>query len=1287
MAGNPQVLGLLEEMLDSGKTPEEVCRGCPELLPEVRRRWQAFRLIDAQVGALLPGLGEATDAGVGASESPPAGLPQVSGYEVEAVLGHGGMGVVYKARQRALDRWVAVKMLLAGPLAGPENLARFRRETSALGCLRHPNIVQVYDAGEAEGRPYFTMELIEGGSLAQKLAGTPQPTREAAALLATLAEALQVAHQSGIVHRDLKPANIMLTQEGVPKITDFGLARRVEGGVGLTQSGSPVGTPSYMAPEQARGQTRTIGPAVDVYALGAILYELLTGRPPFRGETPTETLLQVIHQEPVPPARLNGKVSRDLETICLKCLEKEPQRRYASAAALADDLTRFGDGRPIQARPIRWAERSWRWCRRNPTAAGLLLAVAAFFLVTAGGALVLGRQQAERRGRAREAIEAALAQIPGLRQQGRWTEARAVLAQASSRLDEAGSHDLTRLLVQAEDSIRLVDALEQIRITPAIDLNRFDFIAMSAEYANAFEQTGLDIWHDEQTVAARIRDSSVRTSLVMALDHWAYVADNLSDQRLMERLLLLASLADPDPEWGDRFRDPTFWRDPSRQIRLATEAQQKFVPGTREKGPPTTLVAMLAKKLGTQNEQTEPMLRAAQRSHPHDFWINYALGEALRERKPAEAVGFYRAALVTRPTIASLHSRLGFALLRQGQFEEAVLAFRKAVELKPDESAYHHNLGRGLQEMGHLDEAMAKYRLTIQLNPKSPDAFSNLGMCLHAKGQIDEAISQVRGAIDLGLDGSNARSVLGRCWLDLGHLDEAIAEFRRAIELAPMESGPHHTIGICLQARGRLDEAIAEFHNAVEIDPKGSPAHFQLGQCFQEKGLLDEAVVEFTQAIELDPRNGSYHDYLIDALLRSGRFIEGRSALRRAMDLLPVKDRMRSELQNKLKLCEWLIALDARLPALLQGKEQPAAEKLVELADKCREYGRPEAAGRLYATAFAALPSLEDDLGSGHRYNAARAAALAAEPHGPAKERLSEPERADQRRQAQTWLRADLQSRIKLLENANGVGSSLAVWQTESDLKSVRDPVELAKLPETERTQWHGLWKDVAEVIAADPLEQGLRSAAHRDWAKATDNYARALTGSATNDGHFWFEYAAVSLLSGDRQRYNQACAHMIQAHRDPKSKGARPRSYHVARACTLAPESPVEVMILGRLAESELKDNTGHFWSLTEQGAIAYRASNFQEAVSLFEQSLRAEPKSGRAILNWLWLALSHHRLGNVQESRRWLEKSQKWLDQYPDGMPPRAEKEFGLHLHNWLEAHVLRREAESLIRPAENH
>jgi WD40 repeat protein len=313
-----------------------------------------------------------------------ADLPTIPGYEILGELGRGGMAVVYKARQLRLGRLVALKMLLAGAHAGPQDLARFRSEAEAIAHLQHPHIVQIHDVGEQEGRPYFSLEFVDGGSLAQKVAGTLLPARQAALLMETTARAVHAAHERGIVHRDLKPANVLLTADGVPKVADFGLAKRLEAGAALTQSGAVMGTPSYMAPEQAEGRSKEIGPASDVYALGAILYEILTGRPPFRADTPLETVRQVVSEEAVPPRRLQPRLPQDLETICLKCLQKEPHKRYATAYELAEDLQRFLNGEPIRARPVGQSERFWRWCHRNPVVAGVTAAAALFLLAGTG---------------------------------------------------------------------------------------------------------------------------------------------------------------------------------------------------------------------------------------------------------------------------------------------------------------------------------------------------------------------------------------------------------------------------------------------------------------------------------------------------------------------------------------------------------------------------------------------------------------------------------------------------------------------------------------------------------------------------------------------------------------------------------------------------------------------------------------------------------------------------------------------------------------------------------------
>jgi eukaryotic-like serine/threonine-protein kinase len=292
-------------------------------------------------------------------------------YELLELIGEGGMGVVYKAWQGALNRTVAVKMLRSGSLAGDSEVKRFRSEARAAAKLQHPNVVAIHEVGEHEGRLYFTMDYIQGPNLAEVVHGAPLSAERAARYVKTIAEAVHYAHQQGILHRDLKPANILLDSNDQPRITDFGLAKQVESDAALTLSGAVLGTPSYMPPEQATGRGKEIGPACDVYSLGAIIYDLLTGRPPFRADTPLDTLLQVVEAAPAPPRLLNPKVPRDLETICLKCLAKDPGQRYQTAQALAEDLGRALKHEPIRARPIGRLGRLRRWCYRNPVIAGL----------------------------------------------------------------------------------------------------------------------------------------------------------------------------------------------------------------------------------------------------------------------------------------------------------------------------------------------------------------------------------------------------------------------------------------------------------------------------------------------------------------------------------------------------------------------------------------------------------------------------------------------------------------------------------------------------------------------------------------------------------------------------------------------------------------------------------------------------------------------------------------------------------------------------------------------------
>lgn len=457
MTDEERIRQLLASMVGTSDTPEDVCSEQPELLIEVRRRWEQMRRAVDQIDRLFP-IPTSDSAKLHTSPRSHDGeMPQIAGYEMLSVLGRGGMGIVYKARHLKLNRIVAVKMMLSGRYATPQELSRFARESRAVAELQHPHIVQVHDVGEIEGRPFFTMEFVDGATLAQELAGVPQSPRRAAELVTKLAEAMDLAHSKGIIHRDLKPANILLTGDGTPKVADFGLARHLDGDPGLTFSDARIGTPSYMAPEQALGRLGLIGSSVDIYSLGAILYEMLTGRPPFRAETAIETERQVITVEAAPPRQLNADVPRDLETVCLKCLQKDSSRRYPNAAELAEDLSRYLDGRPVNARPTGVMERIWSWGKRNRSMAlalsGLALLLAFIVVGSIWSAAYFHMLEGEQRKLAKEKTELAeeKSQLAVEKEQER---AKAVLAENREaglrRQSEAQGKELRRNLYLTE---------------------------------------------------------------------------------------------------------------------------------------------------------------------------------------------------------------------------------------------------------------------------------------------------------------------------------------------------------------------------------------------------------------------------------------------------------------------------------------------------------------------------------------------------------------------------------------------------------------------------------------------------------------------------------------------------------------------------------------------------------------------------------------------------------------------------------------------------------------------
>jgi serine/threonine-protein kinase len=1130
MRDETRVQQLLDEILDSERTPEEVCADCPELLAEVRERCQQMRRMEVELDAMFPTPAPDRDANTPAPHSLDIEMPRIPGYQVEAVLGRGGMGIVYKAQHLRLNRPVALKMLLPGAYAGLEERERFLREAEAVASLRHANLVQVHDVGDHDGRPYFTMEYVEGGNLAQKLLGKPQPALQAAELVATLAEAVQVAHQSGIVHRDLKPANILLQSKAksgnlesdhernggfrisdfIPKIADFGLARHFDSVTALTRTGDRMGTPSYMAPEQAMGKTRAIGPAADIYSLGAVLYELLTGSPPFRGETTAETELQVIFQDPVPPSRLNPRVPRDLETICLKCLAKDPPRRYASAAALADDLHRFQRGEPIAARRPGSVERLSKWVRRRPAVAALLGATLLLTIILIGGSLWL----AVHHGQLRQAVEGDLREVTVLQHQARWTDARAALERAEARLGagDLGDGGLRQRIDQARRDLDLVIELDRIRLsraTSADDLPYYKSLA-DRQYLSVFEESGLaNVDDPSDVVAKRINASAVHLALLAALDDWTICVTDMSRR---DWLLAIARETDPDPlGWGERIRDPEKWDDRA--------ALSELVEAVPVKGQSVSLLLGLGARLRASGGDATGFLKRIQKEHPADFWANMVLGDALFNAAPAEAAGFYRAGLASRPEAAVAYTALGDALRTQNRHDEAISYYRQALQIDPNYARGHTNLGNFLKDVGQTTEAIACFRKALQIDPHYAWAHLGLANALSESGQLEEALEHYRQFLETGPNIPHVVNILRSDRVRRGQGEEVRREWKKALDLDP----PNHDswfgyAELCLflgdvdeyrRARQALirrfgdtsDPWVAEktaraillrspsdadLRTAVELVDRALAARATTPEWVQPYFLFAKGLAEY--------RQGEVESAIATMKAKAGTVMGPcpRFVIAMAQYRLGDEQEALTTLAAAIVTVDWSLAevrshdywlwhvlrreaetlILPNIASFLAGKYEPRdnTERLA-LLGVCRFKNRTHASAKLYAAAFAADATLADNLWLNHRYNAARSAALAGCGHGEDATRLGAAERKHWRDQARKWLQADLAARIRALDadpNAGhaGLRNALTSWHEDHDLACIRDPGELNKLAAEERKEYRALWAEVDAVLA-----------------------------------------------------------------------------------------------------------------------------------------------------------------------------------------------------------------------------
>jgi tetratricopeptide (TPR) repeat protein len=787
------------------------------------------------------------------------------------------MGVVYKARQKGLKRLVALKMIRSGAHAGPEELARFRREAEAVARLKHPHIVQVYDIREQDGCPCFALELVEGPSLQQKLAGTPQPARPAAEMVETLARAVHHAHERGIIHRDLKPSNVLLTADGVPKVTDFGLAKLQGADAVDTPTDAILGTPSYMAPEQAGGRAREAGPAADVYALGAILYDLLTGRPPFQGPTVVETLLQVRTQDPVPPRRFQPRVPRELETICLKCLQKAARQRYATALELAEDLARFRAGEPIRARRTPVWRRALLWARRRP-------AVAALVVLVTGLAVSLGLAAAWHAAEEHTRLAALREEALQLHAAGRAAlerrDWRGAWGQFSEALHKVGAEP-------ALADLRL--ALEQLRdraggrlARQEADAHYHDFVGLSdaALYPgmNSLAQGAL-LPGSDPAADLRTAEESSRKALALIgirpgdssasrLDP-AFTGARREDVRARAYALLLV-LADtvagrPGPGKAPRER----YREALR-----------ILDGVDRLGPPTAAVhlrrAYYRERLGEKDAAARERRRAAALG-PATALDYFLLGhERLKQNDPAGALRRFEQALARQPDQFWAQCCLAVCCLRLGQWDRARDGLTVCLGRQPDLVWLYLLRGFAHRERGDLRAAEADCTAAAAVLRRLPNdearyvLLVNRAVLRFRQGRLAAAADDLRTAAGLRPGRYEAHLNLARVYRKLNRLAKAEAAFAKALGIRPpavVLADYHAERGRDLYRAGKYAESVAACEAALARD----------GRCTFARGLLAQGLLKLGRYREAQE---AFDAYLRDGGLPVADVYRGRGLAR-----------------------------------------------------------------------------------------------------------------------------------------------------------------------------------------------------------------------------------------------------------------------------------------------------------------------------------------------------------------------------------------------------------------------
>ncbi len=920
-------------------TPDEraaflarACGGDTELLRRVQK------MLEAHDKRFLEHTPAVTDAASDAPTGAETPGQRIGDYRLVERLGEGGMGTVWRAEQiEPVQRQVALKLIKAG-MDSRQVIARFEAERQALALMDHPNIARVLDGGaDVRGRPYFVMDLCLGMPITRYCDERRLSVRERLALFVQVCEAIQHAHQKGVIHRDIKPSNVLVVvQDGraVPKVIDFGIAKAVEVKLTertlLTQTGGFVGTLEYMSPEQSARSAAGVDTRSDVYSLGALLYELLTGstplsrqmlaqaslmqilrviadhetqKPSTRLRESTTTIANIAAQRGIDPARLANVVRGELDWIAMRALEKDRDRRYATAADLALDVGRFLAHQPVSAGPPSALYRLRKFARRNRAAIAAASALVVALVVAIGGVgwalrdraardADQKRTSADRRARVSAAVQELVASADRQMKAQAWHEALATArrADAAATSGEADAETLQRVHVLL-DGLELVDRLDGVRSSQSVwSSSGFDGTAALREYEVAFREHGIDV--DTLSVengAERLRATpALGVPLAGGLDGFAKRhLDAKRDVDACRRIIRVANAIDADPVRCSIRSTWSGMTGPGAGDTLAELARTIDV-----RAHPAVTLYSLARSLGAERRGAAiEMLRKAQHAHPGDFWLAFELGGALQEENDLEGARLYlTVAVAVRPDSAAAHNNLGNLLRMMGELDAGEASIRRAIELGPRLSIAHLNLGRIKLDQGDREASLASLRKALELDPKSSVAWAGLGTHMLEMHQVDEAEDAYGRAVELDPKNTHAQSGLSDVLRARGKVDEALAMARATIAKDAKYAGAYISLGNALGEKGDLAGAAEAFRCAIEIEPRNHVAMGNLGNALSEidpPKHLDEALALCRKAVELAPNHAIGHLGLGNVLFHQERIDEAIAEYRKAAEIEP----------------------------------------------------------------------------------------------------------------------------------------------------------------------------------------------------------------------------------------------------------------------------------------------------------------------------------------------------------------------------------------------------------------